>query len=64
MNWLNDATEEVQIEAVRKNGYDIYYIKNPSKNVQLEAVRRSPFSVRYIKNPCSKVQEFLMFRST
>lgn len=43
MNWLNDATEEVQMRAVRNNGYDIYYIKNPSRNVQLEAVRRSPW---------------------
>jgi hypothetical protein len=53
---LNNQTEEVQLEAVKKNGFAIQYIKNPSKEVQLEAVKRNGSAIRYIKKPSEEVQ--------
>jgi len=49
-------TEQVQLEAVRKNGLVIDYIKNPSEQVQLEAVRQNGSAIRYINNPSEQVQ--------
>ena len=38
-----------QLEAVKKNGYAIRYIKNPSLEVQLEAVKQNGYAIQYIK---------------
>jgi len=52
----NFNKEYWQLEAVRKNGYAIEYIKNPSEEMQLEAVRKNGYAIDYIKNPSEKVQ--------
>jgi hypothetical protein len=49
-------SEAVQLAAVRKNGYAIDHIKNPSEAVQLAAVRRNISAIQYIKNPTEAVQ--------
>jgi protein tyrosine phosphatase (PTP) superfamily phosphohydrolase (DUF442 family) len=51
-----NPSEEVQLEAVRKNGYNIKHIHNPSKKIQLEAVRENGDSIMYVLNPSEEVQ--------
>jgi hypothetical protein len=46
----------VQLEAARRNGYVIRYIKDPSEEVQLEAVRRDGYAIEFIKDPSEAVQ--------
>jgi len=41
-----DVPEEVQIAAVKYDGFSIKYIKNPA-----EAVKEDAWVIRYIKNP-------------
>ena len=41
-------TEEVCLEAVRKSGDRIQYIKNPSEEVCLEAVKQNGVALKYI----------------
>ena len=53
---LNNASEEVQLEAVKQNGCRIDYIKNPSLQVQLEAVKHNGRAIQYIENPSLEVQ--------
>ena len=53
---LNEMGEGVQLETVRKDGFAIEYIKNPSKEVQLTAVREDGYAIRYIDNPSEEVQ--------
>ena len=53
---LNEMGEELQLEAVRKSGYAIKYIDNPSLKLQLEAVRQDGYAIQYIKNPSKEVQ--------
>ena len=48
--------EELQLEAVKQNGWAIQYIENPSKKVQLEAIKQNGYAIKYIKNPSEKVQ--------
>ena len=51
----------MQLEAVRQNGYNIEYLKNPSEEVQLEAVKQNIDVIKHIQNPTEKVlREFLM----
>lgn len=47
---LKDASEAEQLEAVKKNGYAIWNIPNPSKAVQLAAVENKPTALSAIKN--------------
>ena len=49
-------TEQEQLKAVRKNGFAIQLIKNPSETVQLEAVKQKGSAIKYIKNPSENVQ--------
>jgi hypothetical protein len=46
--------EEHCLNAVKQNGYNIRYIKNPSEEVQLEAVK--DHAIYFIKNPSEEVQ--------
>ena len=49
-------TEDQKLAAVKRNGWLIDYIDNPSLEVQLAAVQKSPRSIKYIKNPNESVQ--------
>jgi hypothetical protein len=53
---LNNATEQIQLSKVKKDGYLIQYIKNPSQEVQLAAVKLDRYAIRFIKNPSPDVQ--------
>ena len=48
--------EELQLKAVKKYGWSIRFIKNPSEKVQLAAVKQSGWAIEYIENPSEKVQ--------
>ena len=53
-------SEEEKLEVVKKEGFNIQYIKNPSEKIQLEAVRQFgdniQYNIQYIENPTEKVQ--------
>ena len=44
------------MEAVKRDGCNIYYIKNPLLEVQLEAVRENGYIIRFIDNPSLELQ--------
>jgi len=44
------------LAAVRRDGYNIRYIRDPDKEVQLEAVKQRGYYIRYIQNPDKEVQ--------
>jgi len=44
-------SEQVQLEAVKRNLWAIKYINNPSEQVQLEAVKQNIKSIFYIEKP-------------
>ena len=46
----------MQLEAVRRTGWAIMHIENPSIEVQLEAVRQNGNAIRCIINPSEEVQ--------
>ena len=54
--FVDNPSEEMQLEAVKQNWYAIVYIKNPSEAVQLEAVKKHGSVIQYIKNPSEAVQ--------
>ena len=47
---------EVQIAAVKQNGWAIDFIKNPSPEVQMAAVKQNGEAIRCIENPSPEVQ--------
>ena len=47
--------EEEQLVAVKKNGYAIRYIHNPSEQVQLAAVNSNGYAIQHIHNPSEAV---------
>ena len=49
-------TKEMQLEAVKRDGYSIQFILNPDKEVQLAAVERNGQSIQYIFNPDKEIQ--------
>jgi hypothetical protein len=50
-------TEEEQKLAVQKNGYAIYYIKNPSEEIQKLAVKQNGEAIKYIDKPSEEIQK-------
>ena len=54
--FVDNPSEEMQLEAVKQDWYAIVYIKNPSEAVQLEAVKKHGSVIQYIKNPSEAVQ--------
>ena len=46
---LNELSEEMQIEAVKEDGYNIRFIDNPSEKVKLEAVKQCPSIINDLK---------------
>jgi len=55
-NGINPS-HEVQLAAVKNNGYTIRYIEHPSEEVQLAAVKANYRAIGSIKNPTQKVKE-------
>ena len=57
---LEDLTyappREFQLVAVRKDGYELQSIKDPSEDVILEAIKENGCSIRFVKNPSEKLQ--------
>jgi hypothetical protein len=51
-----NPSEEVQLEAVKQDGFYIQYIRSPSEKIQLAAVKRNPFSIQFIENPSEEMQ--------
>ena len=45
-----------ELAAVKKAGWQIKYIKNPSEKVKLAAVERDGYAIEFIKNPSEKTQ--------
>ena len=56
IDFIDNPSEAVQLEAVKKSGYAIYSIKNPSEKVQLEAVKQNGIAIQHIKNQSEAVQ--------
>jgi len=54
--YIDNPSEEVQLKAVKKEGYTIKFIKNPSEAVQLEAVKEDEGAIEHIKNPSEAIQ--------
>ena len=48
--------EELKLAAVKKYGYAIEFIKNPSEELQLAAVQQDGYAIEFIKNPSEEVQ--------
>ena len=42
--FITNPSEEVQLEAVKRNGYAIQFITNPSHEVQVEAIKQLSIS--------------------
>ena len=59
IEFIQNPSEEVQLEAVKENGGAIQLIQNPSEEVQLEAVKENRGVIRYIKNPHPSVLKYL-----
>ena len=53
---MGTASEEEQLEAVKRNVFSIQFIKNPSEKVKLAAVKCNGCSIKYITNPSEEVQ--------
>ena len=47
---------EVQMEAVKEDGWAIRYIKNPTVEVQMAAVKQDGRAIEFIKNPTPEMQ--------
>lgn len=56
IRYINNPSEDLQLEAVKQNGYALEYINNPSERVQIEAIKQYPFNIEYIHNPSEKLQ--------
>jgi len=51
-----ELPEEVQMAAVKQDGYAIEYINNPSPEVQMAAVNQNPNAIEHIDNPSPELQ--------
>jgi len=56
IQFIDNPSEEMQLEAVKENGYALYYIKNPSEKVKLEAVKQNGYVIKYIDSPSEEMK--------
>ena len=42
-------TKEDSLEAVKRNGYSLQYVRDQDKDICLEAVKRNGYSLRYVR---------------
>ena len=56
LNKDNLSLEELQLQQVKQNGYQIEYIDNPSEQIQLQQVEQDGKQLKYIDNPSEQVQ--------
>ena len=54
----NEMNEELEIIAVKQNGYSIKYIKNPSFLVSFYAVQTNSLSLEFIDNSKYSKEEY------
>ena len=50
------SNEKAQLAAVRRDGYAIEWIDNPSEAVQMAAVKQNGYAIGYISKPSEAVQ--------
>ena len=55
-------TLKQQLAAVKQDGYNICYIRDPNLEVQLAAVKQDGNSIQYIEDPHSDVIRFYLSR--
>lgn len=55
IKYINNPSENIQLLAVKQDGYVIEHIDNPSEKIQLEAVKKNVYSIACIHNPTDKV---------
>lgn len=51
-----DQTEGLQLSAIKRNGYVIQHIRNPSKEIQLAAVKQDGNAIEFIKCPSKEIK--------
>ncbi len=49
-------SDDILLEAVKHNGYEIRFINNPTEKICLEAVNNKAIAIKYIDNPSERVQ--------
>ena len=54
--FTKEQEERFRLETVRRDGFSIRYLDNPSEEVQLEAVKQEAYAIEYIKNPSEELQ--------
>ena len=54
--YVNNLSEQLQINMVESNSYTIKYISNPSEQVKLQAVKSDGFVIQYISNSSEQVK--------
>jgi hypothetical protein len=56
IRFIREPSEEMQLAAVRQDGYAIQHLRDPSEAVQLAAVLQNSESIQHIREPSEAVQ--------
>jgi hypothetical protein len=56
IGFIDSPSKEVQLAAVREDGWAIQFIDSPSEEVQLAAVRQDGWITQHIKSPTEAVK--------
>ena len=54
-NKCSEKEKQYLLEVVKRDGFVIAYINNPSVEFQLEAVKHNDWAIEYINNPSEEV---------
>lgn len=55
--FIDNPSEAVQLQAVRRRGLSIQFLNNPSEEVQIEAIKETFMAIAKINNPTEKAKE-------
>lgn len=64
IKYIDNPTEEMQIEAVTQNALNIKYINNPTEKVQFLSIEEDINNISLIQNPKESVQIFVVSKNT
>ena len=53
--WNKWSDKEHCLEAVKRNGYSLRFVKNQTDEICLEAVKRNGYSLQYVKNQTDEI---------
>ena len=57
IQYINNPTEKIKLEAIKQNGFVIQFIENPTEEMKWIAIKKEGYAIYCIDNPTEEMKE-------